>query len=86
MVTDGEGMFNTSDRFGLGDVIEILADDPWWWVSFEVTTVHRNDVPSGLTFSDRGLAAYQGRAASPGKAAILARLDEAAPRKDTVRQ
>jgi hypothetical protein len=73
MVTNGEGMFNTSHRFGLGDVVEILADDPWWWVRFEVTTAHRDDVPLSLTSTNRGLAAYQGRAASPGKAALPAK-------------
>ena len=73
MVTDGEGMFNTSHRFGLGHVIETLADHPWWWVRFEVTTVHRDDVPFGLTAADRALAAYPGRAASPGKAALPAK-------------
>ena len=73
MVTDGEGMFNTSHRFGLGHIVEILADDPWWWVHFDVTTAHRDDVPVGLTSATRGLAAYAGRAASPGKAALPAK-------------
>jgi hypothetical protein len=73
MVTDGEGMFNTTHRFGLGHVIEILADDPWWWVRFDVTTAHRNDVPLGLTNATRNLAAFAGRAASPGKAALAAK-------------
>lgn len=74
MVTDGEGMFNTNTRFGLGHVIEILADNPWWWVRFDVTTAHRDNVPEGgLTVANRNLAAYPGRAASPGKAALPAK-------------
>jgi hypothetical protein len=73
MVTDGEGMFNTNTRFGLGHVIEILADDPWWWVNFDVTTAHRDNVPFGLTQANRGLAAYAGRAASPGRPALPAK-------------
>jgi hypothetical protein len=73
MVTDDEGMFNSTHRFGLGEVVESLADEPWWWVRFEVTTAHRNTVPIGLMAANRDLAAFPGRPAAPGKAALPAK-------------
>ena len=73
MVTDDEGMFTKTHRFGLGEVVEALADEPWWWVRFEVATAHRNGFPVGLTATNRDLAAFPGRPASPGKAALPAK-------------
>jgi hypothetical protein len=73
MVTDAEGTFNTSTRFGLGHVIEALADAPWWWVKFDVTTGHRNATPKGVPLNTRDSAAYQGRVATPGRKALPAK-------------
>jgi hypothetical protein len=53
IVTDGSAGFGKSpggpfvldDDFSLGEVLNELANDPWWWVRFQVTTAHRRNDP-----------------------------------------
>ena len=44
------GSFDAINDFGLGEVIDELEHDPWWWVKFEITTAHRrNDALLAVT-------------------------------------
>lgn len=43
IVTDGSGGFSDTTGFHLGQIINILADDPWGHIRFEVTKAHREE-------------------------------------------
>ncbi len=65
MVTDGSGNYGRVKSKGLGDLIDILLDAPYWWVQFGITTAHRMALPDDFTRVDD--AAYPGRAAAAGR-------------------
>lgn len=46
MYADGSVRFNGGGFGGLQRVLHALATDPWFWVTFDVTTAHRDADPS----------------------------------------
>ena len=63
IVTDGSGGYSETSGFHLGQVLKVLAQDPWSHVKFEVTKAHRQndsgaDVIDNFRFDKHNLAQY----------------------------
>lgn len=62
IVTDASGGYDSVTGFHLGQILDVLADDPWSHVVFEVTKAHRQNEAtadiSGFRFDTHDLSKY----------------------------